>query len=67
MLRLGARRLRHRHPQARVLGKSNDAEQLLEALEEERRAKAGSRKQVRGFIGQALIRLRRGNNAKEGS
>lgn len=37
--------------QARVLGKSYDAEQLLAALEEECRAKEGSRKQVRGFGG----------------
>jgi hypothetical protein len=36
--------------QARVIGKQYDAEELLRALEEECRAKEGSRKQVRGFI-----------------
>ena len=37
--------------QARVLGRSYDGEQLLGALEDECRAKEGSRKQVRGFGG----------------
>ncbi|TSA00876.1 MAG: AAA family ATPase [Nitrospiraceae bacterium] len=37
--------------QARVMGKNYDAEQLLVALEEECKAKEGSRKQVRGFGG----------------